>query len=124
MKTDEALVLVVDDDQAVRESIKFSLEIEGLPVAVIETGEDLLAHPHLAAAKCLVLDFKMSAMDGITVLRGVRSLGFEQPAVMITANATANLRQQAAEAGMYAVLEKPLRGTILLDTIRKAMRLL
>ena len=123
MTAEKILVLVVDDDEAVRESLKFALELEGLGVSLCRAGEELVGHPHLAVAQCLVLDFKMPEMDGIAVIKAVRSLGFATPAIIITGHATAVLRQRAADVGAHAVLQKPLIGTVLLDCIRQAVQL-
>ncbi|MCE7028046.1 response regulator [Jiella avicenniae] len=121
MTAEKTLVLVVDDDEAVRESLKFSLELEGLGVGLCKAGEELVEHPHLPVAKCLVLDFKMPEMDGIAVIEAVRALGFAMPAIIITGHSTAVLRQRAADVGAHAVLQKPLIGTILFDCIRQAI---
>ncbi|NDW06920.1 response regulator [Jiella sp. 40Bstr34] len=123
MTAKKTLVLVVDDDEAVRESLKFSLELEGLGVGLCKTGEELVEHPQLASAECLVLDFKMPEMDGIAVIKTVRALGFATPAIVITGHATAVLRQLAADVGAHAVLQKPLDGSVLLDCIREAIGL-
>lgn len=122
MTADKTLILVVDDDEAVRESLKFALELEGLWVSLCQAGEELFVHPHLPLAKCLVLDFKMPEMDGIAVMRRVRALGFQLPTILITGHATAVLRQRAAEVGAHAVLQKPLVGSVLSDCIRQAVQ--
>ncbi len=123
MTADTTHILVVDDDEAVRESLKFALELEGLQVSLCRAGEELLVHPHLSVAKCLVIDFRMPEMDGIAVIQAVRSRGFALPAILITGHATAVLRQRADEVGAHALLQKPLAGTDLLDCIRQAIRL-
>ncbi|MEX6508602.1 response regulator [Jiella sp. M17.18] len=122
MRQDKTLILVVDDDEAVRESLKFSLELEGVEVGLCQAGQELFSHPRLAAAKCLVLDFKMPDIDGIGVLQTLRERGITLPAILITGHATAALRQRAAEAGAIDVLQKPLLGTVLFDSIRQATR--
>ncbi|NDW07112.1 response regulator [Jiella pacifica] len=123
MTAEKTLVLVVDDDEAVRESLKFSLELDGLWVGVCKAGEELFVHPHLSAAKCVVIDIKMPDMDGISVLKALRLLGLKLPAILITGHATAALRRRAIEAGACAVLQKPLLGTVLPDCIREAIQL-
>ncbi|MCB8838578.1 response regulator [Aurantimonas sp. VKM B-3413] len=122
MTAAKTMILVVDDDEAVRESLKFALELEGLEVNLCSDGEDVFLHPALALAKCLVIDFKMPELDGIEVLQGLRSRGLNLPAILITGHATSALRQRAASAGALAVLQKPLIGTVLLDSIRQAVR--
>ena len=122
MSKDKTLVLVLDDDEAVRDLLKFALELEGLDVRLCGAGEELLLHPDLGAAKCLILDFKMPEMDGIEVLDRLRAKGIRLPVVLITGHATAALRSRAAEAGVLSVLQKPLLGNVLLDSIRGAVQ--
>ena len=64
------VVLVVDDDLAVRESLKFALELEGLEVHACAGGADLLDHPQLMHAACLVVDYQMPANGWLRSLEG------------------------------------------------------
>ena len=68
MPTVKPIIIVVDDDPAVRDSLKFSLELEGLTVHTCDSGKSLLDHPQLKQAGCVVLDYKMPEMDGFEVL--------------------------------------------------------
>jgi two-component system response regulator FixJ len=111
------LVLVVDDDLAVRESLKFSLELEGLEVYVCGDGADLLGHPHLIRADCLVLDCQMPGMDGFEVLNALKTRDCRVPVVLITSNATVAFRRRAAIAGVRHVVEKPLLDSALIESI-------
>jgi two-component system response regulator FixJ len=111
------LVLVVDDDLAVRESLKFVLEQEGLKVDACAGGADLLVHPHLMRADCLVLDYQMPGMGGFEVLRELKTRDCRVPVILITGNATAGLRRRAALAGVRHVVEKPLLDSALIESI-------
>jgi two-component system response regulator FixJ len=111
------IVLVVDDDLAVRESLKFALEIEGLVVQVCSGGTELLAHPLLRAACCIILDYRMPLMDGFLVLGRLAAENVQVPVILITAHATDRIRCRAAKAGVRHVLEKPLLDGALLDSI-------
>lgn len=117
MTEGQHLVLVVDDDLAVRESLKFALELEGLEVQACSGGADLLAHPSLSRADCLVLDHNMPSMGGFTVLARLRTLNCHVPVVLITDHATDALRRRALAAGVRHVVEKPLLDSALLDSI-------
>lgn len=103
-----AIVLVVDDDLAVADSLKFSLELEGFAVRVCISGDAVLAHPNLRAASCLLLDYKMPGMDGFALLERLTAMGVRVPVILMTAHVTARLRQRAAAFGIRHVLEKPL----------------
>lgn len=115
------LVLVVDDDAAVRNSLKFSLELEGLAVRLYADGEALLNETDLPDEGCLVVDFYMPSMNGLDLVRSLRRRHIGIPAILITGKASQEMRQKAKRAGCRAVLEKPLEDSALLDTIRIAL---
>ena len=117
MSAGSHLVLVVDDDLAVRESLKFALELEGLEVHVCASGADLLAHPHLMRTDCLVLDYHMPGMDGFAVLNALKARDSRVPVILITGNATAAVRRRAAIVGVRHVVEKPLLDSTLIESI-------
>ena len=114
-------VLVVDDDAAVRHSLKFVLELEGLNVRLYEGGEALLADADLPATGCLVVDYRMPAMDGVELMDRLRGRRVDLPAILITSKATRDLRERAARSGYRQVLEKPLEDGRLVDSIRCAL---
>ena len=66
------LIILVIDDDAVRQSLKFALEQEGLEVHLYESGEQLLADPALPQSGCLVVDYAMPEVDGITLVERLR----------------------------------------------------
>jgi len=111
------LVLIVDDDRAVRESLKFALELEGLAVGVFGSGDELLCHPDVDRAGCLVLDYKMPGMDGFELLRLLALRQLCLPVIMITPAVGPSLRQRAKAAGVQHVLEKPLSDGALRESI-------
>jgi FixJ family two-component response regulator len=114
-------VIVVDDDAAVRASLKFALELEGLDVRAYDGGESLLAVGVLPADGCLVIDYYMPAMTGVELVSRLRGRQVELPAILITAKVTDDMRDRAAEAGIRQVLEKPLADGALMDGIRSAL---
>jgi len=114
-------VLVVDDDAAVRHSLKFALELEGLNVRLYEGGEDLLADADLPESGCLVVDYCMPAMNGVELMDRLRGRRVSLPAILITAKASRDLRERAARSGFRQVLEKPLEDGLLVDSIRCAL---
>lgn len=113
-------VLVVDDDQAVRDALKFALELEGLRVETCASGRELLAKS--PSADCLVLDYKMPGMDGFAVLSALAARQINIPTILITAPVTEAISGAARRAGVFSVLEKPLTDGVLLENIRHAAR--
>jgi two-component system, LuxR family, response regulator FixJ len=101
----------------VRESLKFALEQEGLQVDACAGGADLLAHPQLMRADCLVLDYQMPGMGGFEVLQALKTRDCRVPVILITGNATPGLRRRAAIAGVRHVVEKPLLDSALIESI-------
>jgi FixJ family two-component response regulator len=116
------LILVVDDDEAVRESLRFALELEDLAVSLCAAGAELFTHPDLPQAKCVVLDDMMPDLDGIAVLQGLAAQQIGVPVVLVAEHATDRLRQQAARAGARFVIEKPIREGALVAAIRMLLR--
>jgi two-component system, LuxR family, response regulator FixJ len=112
------LVIIVDDDQAVRDALQFALRAEGLCVHVHSGGASLLADPDLNRARCVILDHRLPRMDGFAVLKNVRAHNPSLPAIMLTSRATPHERARADAAGVKTVLEKPLLDDILMDNIR------
>lgn len=121
MSTNTGPVMVVDDDDAVRQSLQFALELEGLEVQAYGSGPQLLAEEHLPASGCLVVDYYMPAMDGVELLDRLRLRKVDLPAILITAKATGEIRQRALRAGFRQVLEKPLEDSALIDGIRRLL---
>jgi FixJ family two-component response regulator len=115
------LVLVVDDDLAVRESLKFALELEGLTVRTCSGGAELLAHPNLHDAACLVVDYQMPMMDGLEVISALRSRDCSVPVILITGHSTGALLRRAIAAGVRHVVEKPLLDSALIESIQAVL---
>ena len=114
-------VIVVDDDAAVRQSLKFALELEGMNVRLYESGDELLADPELPTHGCLVVDYYMPAMNGVELMDKLHGRLVKLPAILITARATDDMRQRARNSGFSQVIEKPLEDGTLLDSIRGAL---
>lgn len=112
------LVIVVEDDAAVRNSLKFALEMEGLTVRTFKSGPDLLAQGEFPAEGCLVIDYYMPVMNGLDLVSNLRGRRVNLPVILITARATREMRTSAARAGIRMVLEKPLQDSALIDGIR------
>jgi two-component system, LuxR family, response regulator FixJ len=115
-----SVVIIVEDDPAVRNSLKFSLEIEGFDVRIYASGNDLLEAHDASSASCLVIDQKMPEITGLDLIATLRDLRISAPAILITSHPNASLRKRAAEANV-SIVEKPLLGNALVDRIRASL---
>jgi len=113
------VVAVVDDDVAVCNSLKFSLELEGFKVRTYAGGEALLRANDLAGCDCFVIDQKMPRLSGLDVLAKLRERGIATPAVLIISLPSASLSARAAKENV-PIVEKPLLGNTLVERIREA----
>jgi FixJ family two-component response regulator len=113
------VVLVVDDDAGVRDSLKFTLEVEGFEVRTYSSAQELLNEKDLPAYSCLVTDYHMPAMTGVELVDQLRDRRMSIPTILITSLPNENLRNRAA-AGGVSLIEKPVFGGRLLDALREA----
>lgn len=81
-KSPTPVILVIDDDAAVRQSLKFALEQEGLEAHLYDSGEHLLGERDLPQSGCLVVDYVMPGMDGITLVERLRQRHVCLPAIL------------------------------------------
>lgn len=116
-------VVVVDDDPAGRDSLRFMLETAGHVVETFASGAEFLAGLRADAILCLVLDERMPRPTGLEVLARLRGEGHTVPVLFVTGAPSATLRRRAAELGAVAVLEKPLAQEDVLACVASASRL-
>jgi two-component system response regulator FixJ len=114
------LVLVVEDDDSMREACERLLHAGGYESRAFSSAEALLAAPAQEAVACVVSDFKLPGMSGLELLDELRTRERKEPFVLITAHDAPALRDEAARRGVAAYLAKPFRGTLLLDAIKAA----
>lgn len=111
------MIAIVDDDEAVRDSLKLLLETYGLGVGTYGSAREFLEAEALRQSRCLVLDVHMPGMSGVELLRFLREEESLVPAIVITGRPDAMLRRQALEAGAHAVFEKPVDEEALIGLI-------
>jgi two-component system response regulator FixJ len=116
-----AIVGVVDDDPAVRNSLKFSLELEGFAVGTYGSAAELLRVEDLTRFNCLVIDYNMpGGMNGLDLVVRLRELHVFAPAILIT-TAPPKALVARADRARVRIVEKPLLGNTLLDRIYEAI---
>ncbi len=104
-------ILVVDDEAAIRDSLKMTLEYEGYEFLGAATGQEGLALAEREAPDLVLLDVKMPGMDGIDVLTRLHSMNETLPVVMISAHGTPSTAVEAIRKGAVDFLEKPFEST-------------
>jgi two-component system response regulator FixJ len=113
-----AVVGIVDDDPAVRNSLKFSLEIDGFAVGIYASAEELLSDSNIDRFRCLVIDQHMTGMSGLDLVAKLRERQLKVPVILITSHPPKVLVLRADRAGV-PIVEKPLLGNALQDKIRE-----
>jgi two-component system, LuxR family, response regulator FixJ len=115
------VVAVVDDDPAVCNSLKFSLELEGFRVWTFAGGADLLRAGEVGVCDCFVIDQRMPGLSGLELIGKLRDRNIAAPAILIISQPSAALSARAAKANV-PIVEKPFLGNALLDRIHEACR--
>jgi two-component system, LuxR family, response regulator FixJ len=118
--TDLVVIVVVDDDTAVRNSLEFSLGVDGFTVRSYADGDALLADEDLTSCDCLVIDQKLPSVNGLDLIALLRKRQVTAPAILITSHPSQSLRDRAARAGV-SIVEKPLLGNGLSEMIRSVV---
>lgn len=117
----EPVIHVVDDDDAVRDSLRFLLETEGFSVRTYETALQLLdAADHLEPG-CIVTDVRMPSMSGLELVRRLGAMGVDLPVVVMTGHGDVPLAVEAMKAGVVDFIEKPFDHEVMLAAIRAAL---
>lgn len=98
---------IVDDDSAVRESLRFLLDVSGYPSAVFESAEDFLARHDRTSLAGLILDHHMPVVTGLDLVARLRASGDGLPVLLITGSPSPAIVARAESLGVTQVVEKP-----------------
>jgi len=115
-------ILVVDDDRAVRDSLRRSLEFNGYEVALANDGVEALARINGLAPDALIVDVMMPRLDGIETTKALRAAGNDLPILVLTARDSVNDRVDGLDAGADDYLAKPFALDELLARVRAMLR--
>ncbi len=115
-------VLVVDDDKAVRESLRRSLEFNGYDVSLAADGAEALAGIASAAPDVVVMDVMMPRLDGLETTKALRTAGNDVPILVLTARDAVGDRVEGLDAGADDYLTKPFALQELLARLRALLR--
>jgi FixJ family two-component response regulator len=110
-------VVVVDDDESVRESVPDLLRVFGFAVRAFSSSEEFLVSDSYGQAKCLVLDMAMPGITGLELQQELKLRGRKIPIIFMTGQRDESVRKTALERGAVEVLHKPFSDTTLLRTV-------
>jgi two-component system response regulator FixJ len=117
----EAIVHVIDDDEAVRDSLRFLLEAAKLPVRTYESATSFMGALAEIGAGCVITDVRMPDMSGIDLLRQLRTHPARLPVIVITGHGDIPLAVEAMKIGAIDFFEKPFDDESLLAAVRAAL---
>jgi len=117
----KSTVFVVDDDQAMRNSLKWLIESVGVPVESFASADEFLAAYQPGHSGCLVLDVRMPGMSGLDLQEYLVEHNIQIPAVIITGHGDVPMAVRAMKSGAIDFIEKPFNDEVLLDAIRRAI---
>ena len=122
MPSEPAIVHVIDDDEALRESLAFLLRTADIEAKSYASAAAFLDALPLKGLTCIITDVRMPGLSGIDLLRRVKELGIEVPVIVITGHGDVPLAVEAMQFGAVDFLEKPFDDEILLQSVRAALR--
>lgn len=115
------LVHVIDDDEAMRQSLEFLLDTAGYPARTYESAVQFLEHLEGLEPGCIVTDVRMPEMNGLELVRRLRSAGVALPVIVLTGHGDVPLAVEAMKAGVTDFLEKPFDDEVLLSAVAAAL---
>src|SRR5579872_5966045 len=114
-------ILVIDDEAAIRDSLRMTLEYQGYEFLGAATGQEGLALAERESPDLVFLDIKMPGMDGIEVLERLHAMNEAMPVVIISGHGTASTAFEAANKGAFDFIEKPFATEKVLVSLRNAL---
>ena len=119
----KARILVVDDEPAIRDTMRMILEYDGHDVLTAGSGPEALTMAERESPDLVFLDIKMPGIDGLEVLSRLRGMNETLPVVIVSAHGTASTALEAGRLGAFRFIEKPLSKDYVLDAVREGLEL-
>ncbi len=121
MFDEKPTVFVVDDDEAVRESLHFLISSVDLQVQTFASATDFLDNYEPGLAGCLVVDVRMPGMSGLELQRQLSDRRINLPVIIITGHGDVDMAVRAMKSGAFDFIQKPFNDQVLLDLIQAAL---
>ncbi len=115
------MVFVVDDDEAMRDSMRYLFESVNLPCKSFSSAHDFLEFCDASLLGCIVLDIRMPGMSGLELLENLKAQGIQQPVIVITGHGDVPLAVRAMKQGAFDFLQKTFSPQHLLDRVYAAL---
>jgi len=115
------LVQIIDDDDALRDSLTFLLSSAGIEAKSYESAGAYLNDPQRGTSGCIITDVRMPGMSGIDLLRKLKSDGVTVPVIVMTGHGDVPLAVEAMKLGAFDFIEKPFDDDALLMSVRGAL---
>jgi two-component system, LuxR family, response regulator FixJ len=119
--TSNPVVHIVDDDEAVRQSLAFMLSSAGLAVRLYDSARDFLDGLDNVQCGCLITDMRMPEMTGLELLHRIKQRACWLPAIVITGHGDVTLAVEAMKAGAVDFIEKPFDEQAILGAVQAAL---
>jgi len=117
----DPIVYIIDDDESVRHSLEFLLDVAGIRVRSFPSADAFLRSSPPLAGACVVTDVRMPGMSGVELAEELRSRAASIPVIVVTGHADVPLAIQAMKAGVADFIEKPFDDEVILAAIRNAL---
>lgn len=114
-------VFVVDDDAAMRKSLRWLIESVGLEVEAFASANEFLDAVTQDAAGCLLLDVRMPGMSGLDLQEQLKQKRISLPVIMVTGHADVPMAVRALKSGAFDFIEKPFNDQVLLERVQRAI---
>lgn len=121
--SDSSTIYVVDDHEAVRDSLGALLHSAGLPVELYSCATDFLKALNPSRHGCVLLDLRLPDMSGIEVLHNISKLGAKLSTIIISGYGDIPLAVRAMKAGAVDFIEKPCTDDVILDCVNRALEI-
>ena len=119
--SNDAIVFIVDDDEAVRQSTAWLIESIGLKVTTFTCADEFLENYNNESG-CIVMDVRMPGMSGLEAQEEMKNRGISLPLIFITGHGDVPMAVRALKRGAFDFIEKPFNDQLLLDAVQRGLK--